>query len=353
MHTVRKQLIISDAAPTGKAVRVAILDTGFDQDHPDLDGRVNAALSASFTSKDDLHDRQGHGTHIAGIIGGSGGASAGYLRGLAPDCELVVLKIAEGARGGEANTIAAVEAAIAANVDVINYSQGYVPDVGQAPWIWPTKQSLVEEAFAMAAGKGILCVVAAGNEGPFQGSITRPGGLDCVLTVGAVDILGVVQERSSRGPYRQSPTTHSVRRFDPFLDRDVIPSRKPDIVAPGTVTAPRSVSWTLPDPEKLELVDPHYVQMSGSSQATAVISGLAAMLLSVVKEQAIDLGPDRARTLRRIFVHAASALQNAETEDMGAGLVLWPKLLAIFEDFARDSQFRQVVLTDAALRLMD
>jgi subtilisin family serine protease len=354
VHTVRKQLFIPDGAPLGRGVRVGILDTGYDQEHPDLTGRVDKTVSASCTTRDDLLDRDGHGTHIAGIVGGSGKASGGFLRGLAPECELVVFKIAEERRGAEGNTIAAIEAALDANVDIINYSQGYVPRrVGDAPWIWPTSPSAIEDAFAAAAARGVLCVVAAGNEGPRSSSITRPGGMDCVLTVGAIDSAGELYENSSRGPYRQSPQVRSVRRYDAACDHDVIASRKPDIVAPGIITGPRSKSCTLPDPDGLALVDPYYVQMTGSSQATAVVSGLAAMLLDIVKANAINLGPDRARTIRRLFIHAASALEGWGPEAIGAGLVIWPKLATILDDFVRDPQFRQIVLSGTALRLME
>ena len=134
MDNARRQLGLAAAAPfSGRGVRVAVLDTGIDLRHPDLSGRINAELSQSVSSRGDIEDRNGHGSHIAGIIGGTGSASNGLYRGVAPECELIVLKIAEQHKAPEGNAAAAIAAAIEAKVDIINYSHGHVPAVGAAP----------------------------------------------------------------------------------------------------------------------------------------------------------------------------------------------------------------------------
>lgn len=361
MHTVRRQIFLRDDAPDGGRVRVAIIDTGADVEHPDLVGRVSISESRSFTAHEDLVDRNGHGTHVAGIIGGSGRASRGYLRGIAPGSELIVYKIAEAARGLEWSAIAAAEAAIAAGVDVVNYSHGHVPKVGHPPWLWPSALSSLEELFTIAADKGILCVVAAGNAGPEYGSVARPAGLECVLTVGAVGLDGRMLDSSSRGPYRRSSELrrNDATRFDREYHREFVAIQKPDVVAPGVISAPRSSTCALADRldeegegEEAEVQDPLYIQFNGTSQAAAVVSGLAAALLSLARSKGIDLGPNPGRSLRRLICRSAAGLAGTDCSTAGSGMVMWPNLVAALEDFVNQPRFREFILDGTGLRLM-
>jgi subtilisin family serine protease len=202
--------------------------------------------SRSLTIVDDLDDRDGHGTHVAGIIAGSGTMSSGVYRGIAPEAELIVFKIANGRSGWDSDAISAIEAAIGAGARIINYSHGMRPpeSAGSPPWVWPTRRSLLETAFEEASNAGVLCVVAAGNEGPISGTVTRPGGMDCVLTVGAVAQGGVVWSGSGRGPYRRCEALRAGRAesYAPVLHPEVESIPKPDVVAPGV-----GVSSPIPD----------------------------------------------------------------------------------------------------------
>lgn len=345
-------MLLPDDAPTGRGIRVAVLDTGIDIEHPDLQGRVDLDDSDSFTIRDDLSDRNGHGTHVAGIIGGTGAASKGYLRGIAPECELVALKISETNKSLEWNAQRAVERAIEIGADIINYSNGYYPDAGEPPWLWSTQLSITEQLFEEADRRGVLCVVAAGNAGPHEGSISRPGGLERVLTVGAVDEEDRVLATASRGPYRRSPDLqrNAVRRFDrEALGRMTIVA-KPDIVAPGRITAPRARGCSLGDSD-IELVDPFYIKIDGTSQATAVVTGLAALVIEMLREHKADLGPERTRTIRRLFCHAASKLAGHSPTEIGHGLVLWSNLVAIVQEFVTDPGFAEKVLADVPAKL--
>lgn len=347
MQSTRQQLVLTGNVPTGRGVRVAVLDTGVDDSHPDLRGRVDSK-SRVLTVDGTLADRNGHGTHVASIIGGSGAASNGRLRGIAPECDLVVYKIANARQGPEWNAIKAIEYAIEDGIDILNYSHGFYPDL-DPPWVWPAKLNLLEEAFEQAASHGILCVVAAGNQGPKDGSITRPGGLESVLTVGAIDRHGKVLQNSSRGPFRRSPELrrNAPTRYDLEHRRSAVVVRKPDIVLPGDIVAARAERCFLDESDTDgEAEDPDYVQLSGSSQATAVASGMAALLIEVARSRSIDLTPHSSRTLRRLMVCAATDLSGYTASDVGAGTVIWPNLGATLEDFAADAETRRTVLGD-------
>jgi subtilisin family serine protease len=354
VDSARKQIGVTKEAPTGRGIRVAVLDTGADLSHPDLRGRVNETLSRSFTLRSDIDDRNGHGTHIAGIIGGTGRKSSGNYRGVAPECEIVVLKIAEQGSGYEGNAVAAIEAAIAVRADIINFSHGIRPrQIGQAPWLWPEQLSTIEEALEDANNEGILCVVAAGNEGPDEGSITCPGGLQHVLTVGSISSAARVLENSSRGPFRRSSTLRAggVTRFDRIQHTDVRTVRKPDLVAPGEIVAPRANGCLLTGAPELD--DPDYVLLKGTSQATALVSGLAALVLETVRSTGIDLGASPTNTLRTLFANAAIRPENSRPEEVGSGLTFWPNLVGVLRDYHADESYRRQVLNDRIELLPD
>lgn len=357
MRTVRQQLFLPNTgAPTGRGVRIAVIDTGVALAHPDLQGRVIVDASRSFSPvSDDIEDRNGHGSHIAGIIAGTGASSAGVYRGIAPEAELIVLKSASQDSGLEGNAIRGVEAALEAGADIINFSHGYGPDF-PPPWLWPERLSLSEEAFVAAAERGVLCVVAAGNKGrppgnaivtrsALPGSVTRPGGLSEVLTVAAIDQEGVPLPTSGRGPYRRAAELrpNEVVRFDAEIHRDHKSLRKPDIALPGRINSVRAPGLLLTGLDG-EADDPDYVTLSGTSQATAVASGLAALLLETARANNWPLGPNPGRAIRCVMVHAARATAFGDTSSMGAGLPIWPSLLATLQDFGTDSGARQAMM---------
>ncbi|MDX2294188.1 MULTISPECIES: S8 family serine peptidase [Streptomyces] len=233
------------AGHTGKGVKVAVLDTGIDAGHPDVAGLIDG--SASFVPGETVTDVNGHGTHVAGTIVGSGAASAGDHKGVAPDADLYVGKVLGGAEGSGQDSwvMAGMQWAAESGADVVNMSLGdSYPTDGSDPM-----SRLVD---ALSEQYGTLFVIAAGNAGPE--SISAPGAAAAALTVAATDKQDRLASFSSTGPLASSG------------------GMKPDIAAPGVaITAARSQAMT-------DGGEGLYRTISGTSMATPHVAGAAALL---------------------------------------------------------------------------
>ncbi len=290
----RRKLTLDHSAPqigapvawkaglTGKGVRVAIIDSGIDTHHPDLAGKVDA--SANFTSEPS-GDLFGHGTHVASIVAGSGAASGGKYRGIAPDAHLLDAKVCDQNGCSEDAILAGMQwAAATEHAQVANMSLGG-PDT---PGVDPLEQAVN----TLSAQYGTLFVIAAGNSGPFESTLESPGSADAALTVGAVDGQDAMADFSSRGPR---------------LDDEAL---KPDITAPGVdVVAARAAGTALGD-----IVDEQYVRLSGTSMATPHVAGAAAILL----QQHPDLTREQ---LKSTLMASAKTVDGVGVFDQGAGRV--------------------------------
>lgn len=233
-----------EAGFTGKGVKVAVLDTGIDADHPDLQGRVSA--SKSFIEGEEVADRNGHGTHTTSTVGGSGAASDGKEKGVAPDADLAVGKVlSDAGEGSESQIIAGMEwAAKDIDAKVVSMSLGSTEASDGTDPMAQAVNTLTEET-------GALFVIAAGNTGT-PTSIGSPGAADDALTIGAVDNADQAAYFTSAGP----------RLGDNAL--------KPDVSAPGVdILAARS---------SLVAGEGAYTTMSGTSMATPHVAGVAALL---------------------------------------------------------------------------
>ncbi|MER5281186.1 S8 family serine peptidase [Streptomyces sp. NPDC002809] len=231
----------------GEGVTVAVLDSGIDATHPDLAGKI--ATSRSFVAGQTVADGHGHGTHVADTIVGSGAASNGSRKGVAPGARLAVGKVLDNAgSGAESDIIAGMEWATGeAGAKVVSMSLGGDPTDGTDP--------LSQAVNDLSASTGALFVIAAGNAGPGRTTIGTPGAAAAALTVAATDKSDKLASFSSRGP-----------RTDGAL--------KPDIAAPGVnITAARAAGTSLGTP-----VDPHYTTLNGTSMATPHVAGAAAIL---------------------------------------------------------------------------
>ncbi|MFC3453047.1 S8 family serine peptidase [Amycolatopsis speibonae] len=233
---------------TGKGATVAVVDTGIDEKHPDLAGKTIA--SADFSGEGDIVDRYGHGTHCASIIAGTGAASGGRYKGVAPDAKLVVAKVFDASGEGDtAQVMAGIDWAVAQGAKIVNLSLGAGITDGADP--------LSEQIDTLSAKTGALFVVASGNSGPGDRTVTTPGTATSALTVGAVDRDNKIAWFSSRGPRMRDAAV------------------KPEITAPGVgIVAARAADTAMGDP-----VDDNYTAASGTSMATPHVAGAAAILL--------------------------------------------------------------------------
>jgi serine protease AprX len=232
---------------TGKGIKVAIVDTGIDSTHPDFAGRIVAKIDYSGEGGE---DNNGHGTHVASTIGGSGAASNGKYKGVAPECLLYAAKVLGGDGSGSFSAVmGGIEWAVQQGAQVINLSLGTSSNCDGT------------DALAMmcdaAVQAGVCVCVAAGNAGPGPGTIGSPACARLVLTVGATDKFDEIASFSSRGP---------------SVDGRI----KPDICFPGVhITAARAREARIgtPAPEQ------GYSILSGTSMATPHAAGACALLL--------------------------------------------------------------------------
>lgn len=241
-----------DAGYDGTGVTVAVLDTGIDGSHQDLSGVVAGARS--FVDGDSVTDGNGHGTHVASTIAGSGAASGGQYTGVAPGAELLVGKVcSDDGRCPNSAIIAAMEwAAAEQDADVVSMSLGGGPTDGTDP--------MSQAVNNLTASTGALFVIAAGNDGPGAETVSSPGTADAALTVAATDKSDGLAGFSGRGPR--------------FGDRAL----KPDIAAPGVgIVAARAAGGTDMGGNATP-VGEHYLRASGTSMATPHVAGAAAIL---------------------------------------------------------------------------
>ncbi|MEV6262437.1 S8 family serine peptidase [Streptomyces sp. NPDC051784] len=267
----------------GEGVEVAVLDSGVDATHPDLKDKVVEARN--FTTEgaaDAVTDLNGHGTHVAGTVVGSGAASGGRYKGVAPGARLVIGKVLD--KSGDGTTSAVIDAmewAAHSGADIVSMSLGNGPGNGEDPASQAVNR-LTEET-------GTLFVVAAGNQGPAPGTVSNPAAAASALAVAAVDGHDATASFSSRGPLADG-------------------TLKPDISAPGVdIVAARAAGTSAGTP-----ADPYYTALSGTSMATPHVSGAAALLV----QQHPDWSPRRLKDALMSTAHEA-----ASGFDQGAGRV--------------------------------
>ncbi len=252
-----------DDGNQGQGLAVAVVDTGIVRSRDFGEHRIVASVSKDRSPGDGY----GHGSHVAGLIAGNGARSDGRYTGVAPQTNLVNVKVGD---AGGAATISDVinglqfvlENKDRYNIRVVNLS--LTTDIAQSYTTDP-----LDAAVELLTFRGLLVVAAAGNTGSGANAVSyAPANDPFVLTVGAVDDAGTpdyaddsVPSWSGRGATQ-----------DGFA--------KPDVYAPGrhliSVLSPRSVlAGQMPD----NIVGRHYLQLSGTSMAAGVASGAAALVI--------------------------------------------------------------------------
>jgi serine protease AprX len=256
---------------TGAGVTVALVDTGV-ADVPDLQGSVEH-VNVSGAPQGDGY---GHGTFLAGLIASSGVSSGGAYRGVAPKADVLDVQVAAADGSTSLLRVLAGLQAVAqrarrdSSLRVVNLSLS-ADDPGLSG-IDPLSRAL-EGLW----DRGLVVVVAAGNDGPDSGTVTIPGTDPVVITVGALDTLN-------------TPST-SDDVVAPFSARGVQgdPNAKPDLVAPGVSTVGLRAPGSVIDRENVGArVGTANFRGSGTSMATAIASGDIAGLLSALP----DLAPN-------------------------------------------------------------
>jgi subtilisin family serine protease len=267
---------------TGAGVRVAVLDTGIDTDHPDLAGKT--AVSQDFTGTGGVEDGHGHGTHVASIITGTGAASGGQYRGVAPDVTLAVGKVLDDTGWGTDDSVLAGMrwAAAESGAKVVNMSLGSGPSDGQDP--------MSVAVNTLSRQYGTLFVISAGNFGADR-SVSSAASADDALAVGSVSKQDEPSDFSSRGP------------------RVGDGAAKPEISAPGGgIVAARPAGV----PPLGEPVGDGYQRLDGTSMAAPHVAAAAAVLA--------QQHPDwTAPALKSALVSSAQEVPDAGVHQVGAG----------------------------------
>ncbi|TCS94735.1 S8 family serine peptidase [Hazenella coriacea] len=254
-------------------VTIAVIDTGIDASHVDLDGGKVIGWKDFVNNRSTPYDDQGHGTHVAGIAAGAGDGNSSYV-GVAPGAALVGVKVLDSRGSGSmSNVTAGIDWCISNKstygIDVINMSLG---TSGSSDGSDATSL-----ATNRAADAGIVVAVAAGNSGPSTKTIGSPGAAEKALTVGAMADPG--EKGFNLASFSSRGTTADGRI-------------KPDISAPGVnIMAAKANSGN------------GYVSYSGTSMATPFTAGAVALMLdanpnltpdqvkSTLASTATDFGP--------------------------------------------------------------
>lgn len=262
---------------TGSGVRVAVLDSGIDLDHPDLVRNIHGGVNTLVPSRS-ADDDNGHGTHVAGIIAAVNNATGSV--GVAVDASLYAVKVLDRRGAGYiSDIIEGLDWAVANNMHVVNLSLG-------------TEQHIpsLQEAIDRTVRAGVLVVAAAGNNGK---EVLYPARYEGVIAVGMVNDEGQIHRSSSRGSAL-------------------------DIVAPGV-----NVYSTYKSGK--------YRDMTGTSMAAPHVAGAAALLLGA--PQFCDADGDARCSVTELsqrLTSTASDLGSAGRDDVfGAGMVSATRALGL------------------------
>ena len=309
LSNVYPELIRADDAwelgYTGTGVTVAVLDSGVAPANDLTQPTSRLLASVDMVSGGTSHqDPGGHGSHVAGIIAGNGYDSDGALKGVAPDANIVSVRVINGHGKARASAIIAgiqwcVDNRDTYNIRVMNLSLGGTPSGSY-------KNDILAAAVEMAWRAGIVVVTAAGNHGPGTSSISTPGHDPFNIAVGALDDKGTPDPSDDEVPYfsARGPTLDGVH--------------KPDILAPGRkiislYSLNSYLDTSLPGRRMLSRRGGTYFRLTGTSMAAPVVAGVVALLL----QKNPDLTPEQ---VKFILTDTARSVSGS-SDTVGAGVV--------------------------------
>ena len=328
---------------TGNGVIVAVIDTGVNYNHIDLadhlwDGGAEFPSHGynTYDNNNDPMDHFSHGTHCAGTVCGDG--TSGTSTGIAPDATLMCVKALSDEGTGSAYTIqAGMEWAIEHNADVLSLSLG-------VPTATISEKTLLRNTCVTAMELGVVASVACGNEGNMQwmnpipnnvrvpGSCpppwlhpnqadVNPGGLSCVVSVGAVNYYDAAADFTSHGPVTWQSTDYADYAYQPGIGLI-----RPDVCAPGVNIV--SLDFASND---------GFATMSGTSMACPAVTGTMALML----EKKPDLTPAE---ICMILETTAQQLTPNKSNVTGSGRI--DALAAIDAISSGDFRFVNYIIND-------
>ena len=268
---------VSTSSRTGRGVRVAVLDTGFDVRHPDFIGR--SVTTQSFILGETVQDAHGHGTHCIGTSCGSAEPDGTRRYGVATEAEIFAGKVlSDSGSGSDRGILAGINWALANNCAIVSMSLGAdVREVSRA----------YEAVGKVALDRGMLIIAAAGN------NARRPGD---------PGFVGVPANSPSIMAIAATDSANQVARFSSGSGNG--DGGRVDLAGPGVKVFS---SWPLPQ---------RYHSINGTSMATPHVSGIAALW-----NEATGL---TGRELWTVLVQNAKAL-DVPSVDVGAGLAQAPQ----------------------------
>ena len=321
----------------GQGVVVAVVDTGVNYNHVDIASHLwdggeefpNHGFDV-YNFDNDPMDDNGHGSHCAGIVCGDG--TAWLATGVAPEATLMCIKsTSEEGHSGAANIVKGMEWAVEHGCDLISLSQGIAKASVE-------DKELLRHCCDAFLDAGIVVIAAAGNEGsavmqnvcPIPNNVrvpgscpppyldpdqlVNPGGLSCVITVGAVNETDSVANFTSHGPVTWQDTEYGDYPYDTITNEPGL--IRPDVCAPGEMI------WSL---KYNNIYD--YDYRSGTSQATPCVAGIVALMLhenpeltpaaicQILEETALKLTPTKSNLTGVGRVDALAAVQAAAEWD--------------------------------------
>ncbi len=247
----------------GTGINVSVIDTGINASHPDIAGRVIKWVDY-IGGLSSPYDDHGHGTHVAGTVGGNG--SRGNTTGVAPNVSLLVAKVCNSAGTCPSSSIVSgIQWSVENKANITSISLG-----------GSSRDTAITTAVTNAMNAGVVVIAAAGNSGPGEGTINYPAGEKNVIAVGAVDSSDNIANFSGCGGCSSS-------RGPITVDGEVL--TKPDVSAPGK------------DITSLYYLSNGYAIMSGTSMATPHVSGAVALMLQAARNNGSTLTPAQIKNI--------------------------------------------------------